>query len=249
MMLGDAAVWCNGTCPSPQQRLRAGRLPGAKPHTVRCRAPVVYTRSGAVDAAYWTRRYGGLGDLEGGREGPWIARVGLELYRISMEQQTCDTKGTGTQMPGEIGQTPSGRRRSRPATASRIGDRSPPRASGIHSGIPRMASSCGNRCTQPFASLDSSLGSWKNHSARKTHNCARTCALDAQSIGKRLYASVTALTCQSDRGYVGLKVGATSLPPMQEPAYPAYRQAGGRQAWGLGESSRGRVFNGFPAPK
>ncbi len=151
--------------------------------------------------------------LEGRSSKPLVARFGVELYvtnavhsswiGTNMGQQTCDTKDTGTRMMGASGPTPSGRRRSHRATASCTRNRSLPRASGIGSGIPRMASSCDNRRIRPFASLDLPRGSGKNHAPRKSHSCARTWALGRQFIGGRRRASVTVVTGMCDAGYGG----------------------------------------------
>jgi hypothetical protein len=59
-----------------------------------------------------------------------------------------------------------------------------------------MPSSCGSRCTQPFASLELPLGSCQNQA------CVRTYALTGQSIGDYRLPSVTGLTYPCDAAYL-----------------------------------------------
>jgi hypothetical protein len=151
------------------------------------------------------------------------------LCHINMGQPIFGKKGTGTRMPGEIEQTPSGRRRNRPATALCTGDIFPPQASGIHSGILRTASSYDNCCIQPFVPSDSPLVSWKNSALRKIRSCARTYALAAQSIGTCRHISVSVLTrlCDVDA------LARAALMTVREgaPTRSGWQDWSGRQIW------------------
>jgi len=160
--------------------------------------------------------------LEGRSSRPLAARVGFELYDTNAiptgwngtntGQPTYDNKDTGTHLPGEIEARPAGRRRSRRAKASCIRGRSLPRASGIQSGIPRMAAFCGRSCTRQSASLVSPFGWGNDHARVRTNDHVR------QSIGGRVCASVTGLTGWCDTGHRGRK----AAPPQA-------------RAWGLND--------------